>query len=118
MSRSIARARAGRDRTSLCQEITDKIVTELEAGRVPWVQPWDQAILFTTCDVPGHCALEKAISRTRQIDHGLVSDFDGAIIFDEGDAVQHAAGEESERRAHDNLNAFPQAASVGEKAAG
>jgi antirestriction protein ArdC len=40
MSRSIARARASRDRTSLYQEITDKIITELEAGRVPWVQPW------------------------------------------------------------------------------
>ena len=34
MSRSIARARAGRDRTSLYQEITDKIIAELEAGRV------------------------------------------------------------------------------------
>jgi antirestriction protein ArdC len=40
MSRSIARARAGRDRTSLYQEISDKIITELEAGRVPSVQPW------------------------------------------------------------------------------
>jgi antirestriction protein ArdC len=40
MSRSAARARAGRDRTSLYQEITDKIIAELEAGRVPWVQPW------------------------------------------------------------------------------
>ena len=78
----------------------------------------NQGILFTAWDALGHDILEKAISRTRQIDHGLVSDFDGAIIFDEGDAVQHAAGEESERRAHDNLNAFPQAASVGEKAAG
>jgi antirestriction protein ArdC len=37
---SITRARAGRDRTSLYQEITDKIIAELEAGRVPWVQPW------------------------------------------------------------------------------
>ena len=78
----------------------------------------DQTIPFTTRDPPEHDALEKAISRTHQIDHGLVSDFDGAIIFDEGDAVQHAAGEESERRAHDNLNALTQAASVGEKAAG
>src|SRR5437660_12590871 len=43
MSRSIARARAGRDRTSLYQEITDKIIAELEAGRVPWVQPWGTA---------------------------------------------------------------------------
>jgi antirestriction protein ArdC len=28
------------DRPSLYQEVTDKIVAELEAGRVPWVQPW------------------------------------------------------------------------------
>jgi hypothetical protein len=70
----------------------------------------DQAVLFTTCDALGHQTLEKAISRTRQIDHGLASDFDRAIMFDEGDAVQHAAGEESECRAHDNLNAIPQAA--------
>ena len=26
--------------TSLYQEITDKIIAELEQGRVPWVQPW------------------------------------------------------------------------------
>jgi P-loop containing NTP hydrolase pore-1 len=77
----------------------------------------DQAILFTTRDALEHDALEKAISRRPQIDHWLPSDFDGAIMFDEGDAVQHAAGEESESRAHDNLNAVPQAASVGDKAA-
>jgi antirestriction protein ArdC len=28
------------DRASLYQEITDKIIRELEQGRVPWVQPW------------------------------------------------------------------------------
>ena len=28
------------DRNTLYQEITDKIVAELEQGRVPWVQPW------------------------------------------------------------------------------
>jgi antirestriction protein ArdC len=28
------------DRNSLYQEITDKIIAELERGRVPWVQPW------------------------------------------------------------------------------
>jgi antirestriction protein ArdC len=31
------------DRTSLYQEITDKIIAELEQGRVPWVQPWNAA---------------------------------------------------------------------------
>ena len=27
----------------LYQEITDKIIAELEAGRVPWAQPWGTA---------------------------------------------------------------------------
>jgi antirestriction protein ArdC len=30
-------------RSSLYQEVTDKVVGELEQGRVPWVQPWGQA---------------------------------------------------------------------------
>jgi antirestriction protein ArdC len=34
------RARTGEGRASLYDDITDKIITELEAGRVPWVQPW------------------------------------------------------------------------------
>ena len=38
MSRTAARARAGRNRTSLYQEITNKIIAELEAGRAPWVR--------------------------------------------------------------------------------
>ncbi|MBL7372416.1 DUF1738 domain-containing protein, partial [Escherichia coli] len=41
MSRKAAPARAGQDRTSLYDEITGKIIGELEAGRVPWVQPWE-----------------------------------------------------------------------------
>ena len=40
MSRRTASPRPGQDRASLYDEITDKIVAELEAGRVPWVQPW------------------------------------------------------------------------------
>lgn len=35
--------RARKQRTDLYQEVTDKIIRELEAGRVPWVQPWDNA---------------------------------------------------------------------------
>jgi len=30
-------------RPTLYQEVTDKIIAELEAGRVPWVQPWGRA---------------------------------------------------------------------------
>lgn len=46
------RERAGREgecsgtatsRVSLYDEVTARIVVELEAGRVPWVQPWDAA---------------------------------------------------------------------------
>ena len=33
-------ARADEGRASLYEEITSKIIGELEAGRVPWVQPW------------------------------------------------------------------------------
>ena len=35
--------RGGTDRASLYQEVTDRIVAELEQGRVPWVQPWGGA---------------------------------------------------------------------------
>jgi len=30
-------------RPTLYQEVTDKVIAELEAGRVPWVQPWGRA---------------------------------------------------------------------------
>jgi antirestriction protein ArdC len=43
MSRKTIPARIGSDRTSLYNEITDKIIAELEVGRVPWVQPWGTA---------------------------------------------------------------------------
>ncbi|WP_316162432.1 ArdC family protein [Bradyrhizobium sp. SZCCHNRI20481] len=33
-------ARAGESRASLYEEITSKIIGELEAGRMPWVRPW------------------------------------------------------------------------------
>ena len=56
MSRSTARAHAGRDRTSLYQEITDKIIAELEAGRVPWVQPWGTAAAKAPLDMPKNAA--------------------------------------------------------------
>src|SRR4051794_30302752 len=40
MSRQCSRAHTGEDRANLYDEITNKIIRELEAGRVPWVQPW------------------------------------------------------------------------------
>jgi antirestriction protein ArdC len=43
MSNHACRPRTGQDRASLYDEITDKIITELETGRVPWVRPWGTA---------------------------------------------------------------------------
>lgn len=48
-ARGGARAKEGRadvaPRASLYDEVTCRIVAELEAGRIPWVQPWD-AVAF------------------------------------------------------------------------
>jgi antirestriction protein ArdC len=62
MSRSAARARAGRDRTSLYQEITDKIIAELEAGRVPWVQPWGTVAAKASLTMPKNAATQRHYS--------------------------------------------------------
>jgi antirestriction protein ArdC len=62
MSRSAARAHAGGDRTSLYQEITDKIIAELEAGRVPWVQPWGTAAARASLAMPRNAATQRRYS--------------------------------------------------------
>lgn len=62
MSRSAARARAGQDRTSLYAEITDKIVAELEAGRLPWVQPWGTAAAKAPLAMPKNAATGRGYS--------------------------------------------------------
>jgi antirestriction protein ArdC len=62
MSRSAACARTGRDRPSLYQEITDKIIAELEAGRVPWVQPWGSVAAKASLAVPKNAATQRHYS--------------------------------------------------------
>jgi antirestriction protein ArdC len=62
MSRSAARAHTGQDRTSLYDEITDKIIAELEAGRVPWVQPWGTAAAKAPLAMPKNAATERRYS--------------------------------------------------------
>jgi antirestriction protein ArdC len=41
-------------RGNLYQEVTDRIIAELEAGRVPWVQPWDSS--QTALGLPANAA--------------------------------------------------------------
>ncbi|MET4260934.1 antirestriction protein ArdC [Bradyrhizobium sp. S3.12.5] len=56
MSRHYPRARAGEDRASLYDDITNKIIAELEAGRVPWVQPWGTAAAKAALALPKSAA--------------------------------------------------------------
>ena len=62
MSKHTARARSGSDRTSLYDEITCKIIGELEAGRVPWVQPWGTAGAKASLAMPKNAATERFYS--------------------------------------------------------
>jgi N-terminal domain of anti-restriction factor ArdC len=62
MSSSAARSRTGRNRPSLYQEITDKIIAELEAGRVPWVQPWGTVAAKASLTMPKNAATQRQYS--------------------------------------------------------
>ncbi|WP_094462435.1 ArdC family protein [Pannonibacter phragmitetus] len=43
MAKTRKSPRAGNDRTNLYDDITGKIIADLEAGKLPWVQPWGSA---------------------------------------------------------------------------
>jgi antirestriction protein ArdC len=62
MSNPTARARAGQDRATLYDEITDKIIAELEAGRVPWVQPWGTAAAKAPLAMPKNASTARQYS--------------------------------------------------------
>jgi antirestriction protein ArdC len=62
MSKHTARARSGSDRTSFYDEITTKIIDELEAGRVPWVQPWGTAAAKAPLTMPKNAATSRNYS--------------------------------------------------------
>lgn len=62
MSRHDRTVRAGSNRASLYQEITNKIIAELEAGRVPWVQPWGTAAAKAPLAMPKNAATDRHYS--------------------------------------------------------
>ncbi|MDE1996339.1 MAG: DUF1738 domain-containing protein [Rhizobiaceae bacterium] len=62
MSRKSPPARAGQDRASLYEEITGKIIAELEAGRIPWVQPWGTAVAKAPLAMPSNAATGRQYS--------------------------------------------------------
>ena len=57
-----SRTRAGQDRASLYDEITGKIIRELEAGRAPWVQPWGTASAKAPLAMPKNAATSRRYS--------------------------------------------------------
>ncbi|WP_192361452.1 ArdC family protein [Mesorhizobium mediterraneum] len=62
MSRNHHNARVGADRTGLYDDITNKIIAELEAGRVPWVQPWGTVGAKAPLAMPVNAATGRAYS--------------------------------------------------------
>src|SRR6478736_341041 len=62
MSRHCPQARTGQDRAKLYDDITSKIIAELEAGRVPWVQPWGTAAAKASLAMPKNAATGRQYS--------------------------------------------------------
>jgi hypothetical protein len=62
MSRSAVRAHPGQDRTSLYEDITNKIIAKLEAGRLPWVQPWGWSGVSEPLAMPKNAATGRGYS--------------------------------------------------------
>lgn len=62
MSRNDRTTRTGSNRTNLYDEITDKIIAELEAGRFPWVQPWGKATATAPLGLPRNASTGRSYS--------------------------------------------------------
>ena len=62
MSRHERPAHSASGRTGLYDEITGKIIAELEAGRLPWVQPWGTAAAKASLALPKNAATGRAYS--------------------------------------------------------
>src|SRR5262245_18322258 len=60
--RGNTRPRPMKDRTNLYEEITNKIIAELEAGRLPWVQPWGSSGVRAPLGMPKNAATGRAYS--------------------------------------------------------
>ncbi len=62
MSRHDRTPRSGSDRTNLYDEITGKIIAELEAGQLPWVQPWGSSAARAPLGLPKNASTGRAYS--------------------------------------------------------
>ena len=62
MSRSTSHAGASRDRTNFYDDITNKIIAELQQGRVPWVQPWGTSATKAQLAMPKNASTSRTYS--------------------------------------------------------
>jgi antirestriction protein ArdC len=62
MSTHHRHARAGADRANLYDEITGKIIAELEGGLFPWVQPWGSPAAKAPLGLPRNASTGRAYS--------------------------------------------------------
>jgi antirestriction protein ArdC len=62
MSRQATGVRASSERASLYAEITNKIIAELEAGRIPWAQPWGTAAIKAPLAMPRNASTDRRYS--------------------------------------------------------
>jgi antirestriction protein ArdC len=61
-------SQAAPSRASLYEEITNKIIGELEAGRLHWVQPWDTSAAKAPLAMPRNAHTELLRARLLPID--------------------------------------------------
>ncbi|QIK41114.1 ArdC family protein [Pontivivens nitratireducens] len=62
MTREHRAARKSGPRTNLYDDITDKIIAELEEGRLPWVQPWGTAAAQAPLAMPRNASTGRQYS--------------------------------------------------------
>ena len=62
MAREHRAARKSGPRTNLYDDITDKIIAELEEGRLPWVQPWGTAAAQAPLAMPRNASTGRQYS--------------------------------------------------------
>lgn len=62
MSRHDRTPRTGADRANLYDEITGQIIAELQAGRLPWVQPWGKSTSIAPLGLPKNASTGRSYS--------------------------------------------------------
>ncbi|MGE3066001.1 MAG: ArdC-like ssDNA-binding domain-containing protein [Variibacter sp.] len=92
MSRSTTQAASGADRTNFYDDITNKIIAELEAGRFPWVQPWGTPSAKAQLALPKNASTGRIYSGINVLTEGAVRASDKRAQFVGAEAYEDAGG--------------------------